>query len=117
MLFFQESVLKEFSNIVMFISVPHTHVRGITPSASSRRRDGDGFDAPVRTLRQSSTIKELIVYYVVWLGSMKGMGLRISAKCVDPFPFCGQHGYRAHVPQHRKTHVSFTISNPPIPYK
>ena len=39
-------------------------------------------------------IKGLVVCYVMWLGSIKGMGLKT---CVGLVPFCG---YRAKVPQH-----------------
>ena len=47
-------------------------------------------------------IKGLVVYvyYVVWLSSMKGMGLRNCARFVDLVPCCGQDDYRAQVPQH-----------------
>ena len=46
-------------------------------------------------------IKGLVVYYVVWLGSMfYGMCLWTSARCVGLVPCCGQDGYRAQVPQH-----------------
>ncbi len=46
-------------------------------------------------------IKGLEVCYLVWLGSMKGMFLRIFVGLV---PFCGHDGYRAQVPQHPKKH-------------
>ena len=39
-----------------------------------------------------------VVCYVVWLGSMNGMGL-VQGACVC-IPCCGQGGYRAQVPQH-----------------
>ena len=42
----------------------------------------------------------LVVCYVVWLGSMKGMGLRTWARCAGLVPYCDQVGYRAQVPQH-----------------
>ena len=45
-------------------------------------------------------IKGLVVRYVVWLESMKGMNLRAYARCACLFPCCGQDGYRAKVPQH-----------------
>ncbi len=48
-----------------------------------------------------STIKGLVVCYVVWLGSMVyGMGLWISVMCLGPVPCCGQDGFRAQVPRH-----------------
>ena len=37
-------------------------------------------------------IKGLVVCYVVWLGSMKGIGLRNCTKCVGLVPCCGQDG-------------------------
>ncbi len=40
-------------------------------------------------------IKGFIVCYIVWLGSLKWMGLGTSARW---FPCCGQDGYRAQVP-------------------
>ncbi len=47
------------------------------------------------------TIKGLVVYYVVWLGSMiYGMGLWTRASCVGLVRCCCQDGYRAQVPQH-----------------
>ncbi len=38
--------------------------------------------------------------YVVWLGSLKGMGLWTSVRCLGMVPYCGQDGYQAQVPQH-----------------
>ncbi len=54
----------------------------------------------VMTSRKCFSIKELVVYYVVFLGSMKGMGLRICARFAGLVPRCGQDWYRAQVPQH-----------------
>ncbi len=44
-------------------------------------------------------IKDLVVCYVVWLGSIKGVGLRICAR-LGLVPCCGRNGYRAQTPQH-----------------
>ncbi len=45
--------------------------------------------------------KELVVCYVVWLGSMfYGMGLWISARCMGQVPCFGHDGVQAQVPQH-----------------
>ena len=41
-------------------------------------------------------------YYVVWLGSMKGMYLRAGL-----IPCCGQDGYQGQVPQH-PAHTNIT---------
>ncbi len=49
-----------------------------------------------RTSDKGCAIKELVVCYVVWLGSMKEMGLRTCARCE------GQDVYRAQVPQYPK---------------
>ena len=40
-------------------------------------------------------IKGLVVCYVIWLGSMKGICLRTRTGCVGLVPCCGQDGYRA----------------------
>ncbi len=45
------------------------------------------------------SIKRLVVCNVVWLGSMKGVGLRTCTWCVGLIPCCGQNGYRAQVAQ------------------
>ena len=45
-------------------------------------------------------INGLAVCYEVWLGSMKGTGLRTCARCVGLVPCCGQDDYLAQVPQH-----------------
>ncbi len=45
--------------------------------------------ALLRHLDKGCVTKGLVVYYVVWLGSINGMVL-----C------CGKDGYRAQVPQH-----------------
>ena len=44
-------------------------------------------------------MKELVVCYFVWLGSMKGIGHRTCTRCAGLVPCCGQDGYRAQVPQ------------------
>ena len=49
---------------------------------------------------KSCAIKGLVVCYVVWLGSMKGMGLGTNARFVDLITCCDQDGYRAQVQQH-----------------
>ena len=38
-------------------------------------------------------IKELVVCYVMWLGSIKGMDLRTSAGCASLIPWCVEYGY------------------------
>ncbi len=40
-------------------------------------------------------IKGLVVCYVVWLGSIQGMGLRTCMRCAGTFRCCGQVGHRA----------------------
>ena len=45
----------------------------------------NSYSGTVRTFSQGRAIKGLFVCYVVWLGSMKSMGL---------VPCCGQDGYR-----------------------
>ena len=45
-------------------------------------------------------IKGLVVCYVVWLGSMKGMSVKTCARCVGLVPCCDQDGYLAEIPQH-----------------
>ncbi len=44
--------------------------------------------------------KGLIVCFIVWLGSMKGMGRKTCARCVGLHLCGGQNGYRAQVLQH-----------------
>ena len=39
-----------------------------------------------------------VVCYVVWLGSMKGIGLRTYLSCMGLVPCWGQDSYRAQVP-------------------
>ncbi len=51
--------------------------------------------AQLRIPDKGRTIKMFVVCLVVWLRSMKGMGLRTVL-----IPCCGQDGYRAQVPQH-----------------
>ena len=41
---------------------------------------------------------QLVVCYVVWLGTMKGIGLRTLAKCMGLVPCCSQGGNLAQVP-------------------
>ncbi len=49
-----------------------------------------------------------VVCYVVWLGSMKGMSVRSSARCRDLVPCCGQDGYRAQVtPTSQKHSITY----------
>ena len=43
-------------------------------------------------------IKGLVVCYEVWLGSMKGIGLKTCSRCVCLLPCCGHDSYRAQVP-------------------
>ncbi len=52
------------------------------------------------TFRQCRAIKGLVVCYVVWLGSIKGMGLRTCEIYACLVPNCGQDGYRAQITQH-----------------
>ena len=64
------------------------------------------------TVRTSSrTINGLVVYYVVRLGSMKGMGLGTSVQV----PCCGQDGYRAQVLKHPNSFVIMKIPLNPYP--
>ncbi len=44
--------------------------------------------------------KGLVFYYEVWLGSMKGMGLRTCEICVCLVPCISQDDYLAKVLQH-----------------
>ena len=105
-----------------------TRVHGITRNASARRRNADGFIAKDLLLlfemhdirfggmpwphtgannyhsqfglpEKGRAINWLVVCYVVWLGSMKGMSVKTCARCVGLVPCCGQIGYRAQVPQ------------------
>ena len=46
---------------------------------------------------KSRAIKGLVVCYVVWLVSIKGMGLRTCARCLGIVRCFGHEGYRAHV--------------------
>ncbi len=43
---------------------------------------------------------ESVVCYVVWLGSIKCIGLKTCAKCTGLNTCCIQDGYRTEVPQH-----------------
>ena len=49
---------------------------------------------------KGGAIKELVLSYIVWIRSMKG--LRTCARCVGMVPCCGQNGYLAQVPQQPK---------------
>ena len=49
------------------------------------------YQAQLGLTDKGGAIKGLIVCYVVWLGSMKGLGL---------VPSCGQDGYQAQAQQH-----------------
>ncbi len=59
------------------------------------------YNAQLRLPDKGRAIKGLIVCYMVWLGSIKGMGLRTFARCAGLVPFCCQDGYRDQVPQHQ----------------
>ena len=41
------------------------------------------YHAQLVVLDKDLVIRGLVVCYVVWLGSMKGMGLRTCARCTD----------------------------------
>ncbi len=55
------------------------------------------YRAQLGPLYKRRAIKGLVVCYVVWLGYMKGIGLRT---CVGLVPCCGHDCYRAQVPHH-----------------
>ncbi len=46
---------------------------------------------------KSRAIKELVASYVVWLGSLKELGLKT---CLGLVYCCSQDGHRAQVPHH-----------------
>ncbi len=59
------------------------------------------YHAQLGLLYKGRAIKEMVVYYVVLIGSMMdGMGLGTSAKGVGLVPCWGQDDYKAQVPQH-----------------
>ncbi len=55
--------------------------------------------------------KGMVVCYVVWLGSMKRIGLRTCSKCAGLDPCCGQDRFRSQVlqqtieTQHNSMHI------------
>ena len=53
------------------------------------------YHAQLVVLDKDLVIRGLVVCYVVWLGSMKGMGLRNCARYMDLDPCYDQDGYRA----------------------
>ena len=58
------------------------------------------YHAKLKLPDKGRTIKGLAVCYEVWLGSMKGMGLRTYTRCVGLVPCCGQNSHHSPVPQH-----------------
>ena len=57
------------------------------------------YDVQLGPHNKGRSIKGLVVCYVVWLGSMKGMDLRTYTSCISMVPCCGQDGCQAQVPQ------------------
>ncbi len=52
------------------------------------------YNAQLVLLDKDLVIRGLVVCYVVWLGSMKGMGLRTCARCIGLDPCYDQDGYQ-----------------------
>ncbi len=68
------------------------------------------YHAPLGLTDIGSAIKELVVCYAVWLGSVKWMGLRTCAKCVGLVPCFG--GEELHWPLTGTTHNNNTQLGP-----
>ena len=56
------------------------------------------YNAQLGLTDKGRPIKGLVVYCVLRLGSMKGIGFRSCARCAGLVPCCGQDGYRAQLP-------------------
>ncbi len=68
-------------------------------SIQEKNNSATHYHAQSGHLDKTRVIKGLVVCYVVWLGSMKGMGLRTYARFASLIPCC-KDDYRAQVHQH-----------------
>ena len=68
------------------------------------------YHAKLRFSDKDRAIKGLAICNVIWPGSLKGMGLRISSRGMGLVPCCGQDNYGAQVPQHQLCYKYFWLS-------
>ena len=75
-------------------------------------------------LDNGRTNKGLVVCYLVRLGSMKGIGLKLCARYVGVVPCCSQDGYRAqelpHPIEKQQQHITkhnFFFNNVNVQFK